>query len=142
MIYDSPSGSNKTRLHKLQTRAARLISGSDPCISRISMFVKLCWLSLLHRRDFHQCVMFYICRNGLAPQINIYVICLNLMIVSICIIPIQLWDTKTHIANYHFSFIVSCLNMLNNLPRNIHESNSLSSFKSALYKFISANRQF
>ncbi len=33
MVYDSASGTNKTRLQKLQTRAARLITGSDPCTS-------------------------------------------------------------------------------------------------------------
>ncbi len=30
MVYYSASGTNKTRLQKLQTRAARLITGSDP----------------------------------------------------------------------------------------------------------------
>ncbi len=30
MVYNSASGTNKTRFQKLQTRAARLITGSDP----------------------------------------------------------------------------------------------------------------
>ncbi len=53
MVYDSTSGTNKTRLLKLQTRAAGPITGSDPHTSRISMFEELGWLSLQYRRDFH-----------------------------------------------------------------------------------------
>ncbi len=42
---------NKTRLQKLHTRAARLITGSDPRTSRVSMFKELGWLSLQWRRN-------------------------------------------------------------------------------------------
>ncbi len=35
MVYDSASVTNKTRLQKLQTRAARLITGSDPRTSSL-----------------------------------------------------------------------------------------------------------
>ncbi len=34
VVYDSDSGTNKTRLQKLQIRAARLIAGSGPRTSR------------------------------------------------------------------------------------------------------------
>ncbi len=67
-VYDSASGTNKTRLQKLKTRAARLITVSDPHNGRVSMFKELGWLSLQYRRDFHQCIMIYKCRNGLVPQ--------------------------------------------------------------------------
>ncbi len=53
MVYYSASGTNKTRLQKLQTRAARLITSSDPLTSRVSIFEELGWLSLQYRRDFH-----------------------------------------------------------------------------------------
>ncbi len=68
MVYDLASGTNKTRLQKLQTTAARLLTGSDPHTSRVSMFKELGWLFLQYRRDFHKCIMIYKCRNGLAPQ--------------------------------------------------------------------------
>ncbi len=68
MVYYSASWNNKTRLQKLQSRAARLIAGCDPCTSRVSMFKELGGLSLQYRRDFHKCIMIYKCRNGLAPQ--------------------------------------------------------------------------
>ncbi len=70
MVYDSASGTNETRLQKLQTRAARLITitGSDPHTSRVSIFKELGWLSVQYYRDFHECIMKYKCRNGLASQ--------------------------------------------------------------------------
>ncbi len=41
MVYESASGTNKIRLRKLQTRAARLITGSDPRASRVSTLKEL-----------------------------------------------------------------------------------------------------
>ncbi len=68
MVYDSASGPIKIRLQKLQTRAASLITDSDPHTSRVSMFKELGWRSLQYRRDFHKCIMIYKCRNCLALQ--------------------------------------------------------------------------
>ncbi len=67
-VYDSNSQTSKYRLQKLQTRAAKLITGSGPHTSRNLMFNKLKWLSLQQRRDFHKCILVYKCRMGLAPQ--------------------------------------------------------------------------
>ncbi len=68
------------------------------------------------------------------------------MIVCIPTIPeihsSQLRATKSHTAYNHRSLTVSGLNLWNSLPRNIQESTSLSSFKSALFKFIGAKPQF
>ncbi len=41
IVYDSASGTNLTRLYKLQTKAARLITGTDPRTSCVSMFKDL-----------------------------------------------------------------------------------------------------
>ncbi len=68
MVFDSASETNKTRLQKLQTRAARLITGSETGTSRVSMLKELGWLSLQYRRNFHKFIMVYKCRNGLAPR--------------------------------------------------------------------------
>ncbi len=54
----------------------------------------------------------------------------------------QLRATKSHNAYYYCSFRISGLNIWNSLPRKIQESTSLSSFRSALFKFISAKPQF
>ncbi len=54
----------------------------------------------------------------------------------------QLQTTKSCTAYYHHSFTVSDLNLWNSLPRNIQESTYLTSFKSALFKFIGAKPKF
>ncbi len=143
MVYDSASGTNKTRLQKLQTRAVRLITGSDPRTSRVSMFKELGWLSLQYKRDFHKCIMIYKCRNRLALQYlcdlfnsNDSVHSYNTRNSS------QFRATKSHSAYYYHSFTVSDLKLWNSLPRNIQESTSLSNFKSTLFKFIGAKPQF
>ncbi len=79
MVHDSAaSGTNKTRLQKLQSRADRLLTGSDPCNNRTS---ELGWFS--YNTEDIKSVMIYKCRNGL----TIYVTSLILMIVSTPSIP-------------------------------------------------------
>ncbi len=108
MVYDSASETNKTRLQKLQTRAARIITGSDPCTSRVCIFKELGWLSLQYRRDFHKCIMIYKCRNGL----NLQYLC-DLFNPTECMHSYntrnssQLRYTKSRSAYYHHSFTVS-----------------------------------
>ncbi len=65
IILDSASAACKLKLQSLQTRAARLITGSGPRTSRNPMYKSLSWLSLQHRRDFHKYVMVYKYRNSL-----------------------------------------------------------------------------
>ncbi len=68
IILNSASAASKCKLQSLQTRAARLITGSGPRRSRNPMYKSLSWLSLQHRRDFHKCVMVYKCCNSLASS--------------------------------------------------------------------------
>ncbi len=68
-------------MQKLQTRAARLITCSDPHTSSVFMFKELGWLYLQNRREYYN-VEWYINIEMVWPQ-NIYVICLILMIVCI-----------------------------------------------------------
>ncbi len=143
MVYNSASGTNKTRLQKLQTRTVRLITGSDPPTSIVSMFEELGCLSLQHRRGFHKCIMIYKCRNGLALKyLSDLFNSVNSMHSYNTQRFSQLWATKSHNPYYHHSFTVSGLNRWNSVPRNIQQSTSLSSFKSALFKFIGAKPQF
>ncbi len=71
VVYDAAYETNKSRLQKLQTRAARLISGTGPRDSRNPVVKELGWLSLENRRCMHKCTMVFKCRNGLAPPYHI-----------------------------------------------------------------------
>ncbi len=133
MVYDSAS----------VTRAARLITGSDRRTSRVSMFKEPGCLSLQYRTDFHKCIMIYKYRNGLALQYLCDLFNSNDSMHSYNIQnSSQLRATKSCPAYCHHSFTVSGLILWNSLPRNIQESTSFSSFKSELFKFISAKPQF
>ncbi len=43
IVYDAASETNKSRLQRLQTRGARLISGTGPRDSRNPVFKELAW---------------------------------------------------------------------------------------------------
>ncbi len=68
IVLDSSSAASKFKLQSVQTRAARLITGSGPRTSRHPMYKSLSWLSLQHRQDFHKCVIVYKCHNSLATS--------------------------------------------------------------------------
>ncbi len=57
IILDSASAASK--LQSLQTRAARVITGSGPRTSRNPMYKSLRWLSLQHRQYFQKYVVVY-----------------------------------------------------------------------------------
>ncbi len=109
-ILDSASAASKFKLQSLQTRAARLITGSGPRTSRNPMYKSLGWLSLQHRQDFHKNVMVYKCCNSLAPPYleNLFTsndtkYTYNTRHSS------QLRSTKTRTTYYHRSFTVYAL---------------------------------
>ncbi len=136
IILDSASVTSKCKLHNLQTRAARLITGSGPRTSRNHMYKSLSWLSLQHRQDFHKCVMVYKCRNSLAQSYlencftsNDTKHTYNTRHSS------QIRSTKTRTSYYHRSFTVSGHKLWNDLPSTIQNCTTLPTFKKTLYKF-------
>ncbi len=133
----------KFKLQSLQTRAARLITGSGPRTIRNPMYKSLSWLSLQHRQDFHKCVMVYKCHNSLAPSYlektftsNDTKYTYNTRHSS------QLRSTKTRTSYYHRSFTVSGYTLWNDLPSTIQICTTLPTFKKALYKFSLDKTQF
>ncbi len=143
IILDSASAASKFKLQSLQTRAARLITGSGTRTSRNPMYKSLSWLSLKHRGDFHKCVMVYKCRNSLALSYleklftsNDTKHTYNTRHSS------QLRSTKTRTSYYHRSFTVSGHKLWNNLPSTIQNGTTLHTFKKALYNFTLTKHNF
>ncbi len=66
-VYDSCTELDKTRLQCLQSRAARILTGSNIPTHRPDMFKDLTWISLQHRRDMNKCILMYKCLNNLVP---------------------------------------------------------------------------
>ncbi len=142
-VYDSASQTSNKRLQKPQTRAARLIMGSGPHTSRNLMFNKLKWLSLQQRQDFHNCILVYKCRMGLASQYLCDIFTANNNNHSYNTRnATQLRATITRTAYYYHCFIVFGLNLWNSLPNHIKECTSVSSFKQSLYNNMVTKPQF
>ncbi len=136
IILDSASAASKFKLKSLQTRAARLITGSGPRTSRNPMCKSLCWLSLQYRRDFHKCVMVYKCHNSLAPSyLEILFTSYDTKQTYNTRHSSQLRSTKTRTTYYHKSLTVSGHKLWNDLPLTIQNGTTLPTFKKALYKF-------
>ncbi len=143
IVYDSTSSTNKQRLQRLQTRAARLISGTGPRDSRIPMFQDLGWLSLQNRRNFHKLVMVYKCINGLVPSYlsdifnsSHYNHGRNTRNSD------QLRAPRARTAYYQAGFVISGHKLWNDLPSAIRESESLPIFKRLLYTHYQSETQF
>jgi len=143
IVYDSTCIGNKIRLQLLQTRAARLISGSDPRTKRNKMFKELGWLSLQHRCDLHKCTMVFKCRHNLAPQYLIDLFQANdVNHDHETRFGSSLRATKFRTAYYERSFTISGHRLWNNLPVHIRNIENVDTFKTALEKDLSARVQF
>ena len=141
VVYDSASITSKTRLQKLQFRAARLISGSSPLQIRNVIFKELGWLSLQQRRDFLKCVFMYKGMNGLAPQYLCDMFTSNSISCNTRNAS-HSKPPKARTAYYQRCFGVSCLKLWNSLPQDIQNSQSVASFKKSFRKYLSATPPF
>ena len=143
VVYDATSETNKSRLQRMQTRAARLISGTGPRDSRNPVFKELGWLSLENRRCMHKCTMVFKCRNGLAPPYLIDSFNANSFNHSYSTRnSSKLRIPMARTEYYHRSFLISGCNAWNILPDYIRKSVSLNSFKFNMFKYLLAKTQF
>ncbi len=143
IILDSASAAVNLKLQSLQTRVARLITGSGPRTRRNPMYKSLGWLSLQHIGDFHKCVMVYKCRNSLPPSYLEKVFTSNNTKHTYNTRhSSQLRSTKTRTTYYHKSFTVSGHKLWNDLPSTIQNCTTLPTFQKALYTFYLDKTQF
>ncbi len=132
IVLDTASAASKFKLQSLQTREAKLITGSGPRTNRNPMYKSLSWISLQHRCDFHKCVMVYKCGNSLAPSYLENIFTSNDIKHT--------YNTRT--TYYYKSFTVSGHKLYYNLPSTIQNYTTLPTFKKALYKFYLNKTQF
>lgn len=134
IIYDNCPNYYKEKLEKINTEAARIVTGGTKLVSLEELYRECGWEKLEKRRENHKLIQFYKMINGHTPSY------LNELI------PNQ--HNQTHQYNtrnsnnivniqcktsYHFnSFIPSTIRLWNLLPNNVRESNNVASFKNAL----------
>ncbi len=143
VVYDSASQTNKDRLQRLQSRAARILTGSAPMTSRNSMFKQLNWLSLQNRRIFNKCVLVFKCLHNLAPRYLIQNYSLNSEMHSYNTRSAKKLHTDIASTQYYAnSFLLSSQRCWNDLPANIRDCDSITGFKSKLLAYMHSNVQF
>ena len=68
VVYSNCGGINLDTLEKIQTRAARAITGYPPWHSATELRDKLGWMKIRSRWLIHKCIFMYKCLNDLAPR--------------------------------------------------------------------------
>ena len=63
IVYETANFTDLDRMQKLQTKAARILTGSGIRTNHEAMFKSLNWLSLKNRRLYNKCLLIYKCLN-------------------------------------------------------------------------------
>ena len=141
VVWNPHSAKDSAVLDAVQNRAARWIVGShwDPAAfkwtkSSNSCVLKLRWPSLASRRVFLSCLfVFQIFRKQVISGLRKYFVFTS-------------GNTRSHkmsfrtvsstINSYRYSFVVNSIFLWNNLPLQVISSDSFSTFKKALHKWL------
>jgi len=143
VVYDSTTQMCKDRLQRLQTRAARILTGTSPEISRNTIYKELSWINLQNRRNFNKCALVFKCLHGLAPEYLIDNYTFNHQIHSYSTRSANnLHIDKATTKYYSNSFRISSQKLWNNLPSHIKDCDTLNSFKNQLSKHLKTYDQF
>ena len=131
IVWDNCSIAQKTRLQKLQNRAALVITQQNYDIRSYEIREQLGWVTLANRRSQHKAIMMYKVLNGAAPS---YLRDLFQTYSTISSYSLRNSDTnvllpkpKTEYLKKSFKF--SGAKLWNELPNEIKLENSLTSFK-------------
>ena len=134
VIFDNSPQYSKDKLEKINTDAARIITGATKLVSLNHLYTEAGFECLETRRIKHKLTYFYKIRNSLTPE------------YLRSILPLQhdqqhqyqTRNSSNYVAPqcrtcYHSkSFIPSTISLWNQLPNNIKESETISKFKQNL----------
>ncbi|MCG8077918.1 MAG: reverse transcriptase family protein, partial [Candidatus Thiodiazotropha taylori] len=131
IVWNNCSQNDANELEKIQNEAARIVTGATRLASIHSLLTETGWETLSARRNKHKLVMFYKMRNNLCPDYlsslvpsNVgSTVQYNLRNVS----DIRTINTNTQL--YYNSFLPSAIREWNELPRDLQESQTITSFK-------------
>ncbi len=121
-VYDNCTGIDKTWLQSLQSRAARILTGSNIQTHRADMFKDLCRVSLQHRRDMNKCILMYKCLNSLSPcyLTGLFPTSNNIHQYRTCQSN-NLHVDKSKLEYYNGSFTITGAKLWNSLPQNFKD---------------------
>jgi hypothetical protein len=136
VIWGNCLKGDKDELEKIQSEAARIVTGASKLISLRNLYREIGWEPLETRRNNHKLVLFYKMYKGTAPSyLNSLV---PPLVGEVSLYSLRNSENVTNIPSrtnlYNESFLPSTITLWNSLPVEIRNSPSLSSFKQAISK--------
>ncbi|MCW4344426.1 MAG: reverse transcriptase domain-containing protein [Candidatus Thiodiazotropha endolucinida] len=136
IIWDNCTQYEKNELDKIQNEAARIATGTTKLISIHALYSEIRWDTLQERRNNHKLTLFYKMTHNLTP----------LYLSSMVPEPISnvsrynlrnsnnIRTVNTRTSQYYQSFLPSTIRSWNDLPAEVQQYNTLSSFRNHLNK--------
>ena len=134
IVWDNCTQYEANAIEKIQTEAARIVTGATRLVSLDMLSKETGWESLQDRRYKHKMCQFYKMINDLTPTYLTSLVPSTVENTS----AYNLRDSQnirpllTRTQLYYKSFLPSCIREWNEIPLNIRNSTSLSSFKQQL----------
>ena len=131
LIWGNLSQGLKDQLVKAQNKAAQIGSGCTKLVAIADLYWEVGWESLSQRRCKHKLFLFYKMVNGLAPTYLYHLVPTTVGNFSAYNLrrPNNLRTIACRTSLYSNSFLPAVINEWNNLPDEIKNAESLSSFK-------------
>ena len=152
IVWDNCTLYEKQELDKIQTEAARIVTGTTKLISIQTLYDEIKWETLESRRNKHKLVLFYKMFNNISPVYLSSLVPPSISSISTYNLRnaenVQTIDSRT--SQYCNSFLPSAVREWNNLPLETRSSDSVNTFKRSLDRgatvvpkyYYSGNRKF
>ena len=136
VIWDNCTQYEKLELDKIQNEAARIVTGATKLVSINALYNEIQWDTLEKRRRDHKLTLFYKMQCNITPIYLSSLVPRPVSIISRYNLrnsnDLQTIDART--TQYYNSFLPSTVRSWNNLPIEVKQSASVSSFKQFLNK--------
>ncbi|MCG7883380.1 MAG: hypothetical protein JAY96_17510 [Candidatus Thiodiazotropha endolucinida] len=134
VVWDGCTMYEKDSLEKIQHEAARIVSGLTRSVSIAKLYSEIGWLSLADRRNYQKLILVFKSKNAMLPEFltNLFppVVGMTSRYELRNSDDYVIQNQRTQI--FSRSFIPSSTSLWNQLPQEIRNKPTLSSFKSAL----------
>ena len=139
-VWDNCSNDCKRQLESIHNEAARIVSGATKLCSIEKMLADLGWESLHDRRQKHKLVIFYKIVNSLVPDYlsNLLPPLVQERTTYSLRNANDIRSIHAHTNLFFNSFLPSTIRAWNDLPDNVKEASTVSSFKYRLNRDLRA----
>ena len=129
VLYDNCASYNDRAIEKIQRQAALLITGGYRHTDYKNLLLELNWESLSDRRKQHKLIILYKIIHKIYPNYLYNFLNINPNTNYNLRHQLKFRPRKTRLTNSHNSFFPSTIRQWNNLPQNIRNSRTVTTFK-------------